>query len=83
MRQRSGRVKAGYVLWTYIGPESVFFFPPGSVEEHLVVAHGVASLDVRTEVRGHVDHLADHCRQVMVRRGAVGDLLAVPHEQAA
>jgi hypothetical protein len=33
-----------YVLWQYVGPESVFFYPSGSVQEHLVVEHGIPSL---------------------------------------
>jgi hypothetical protein len=29
-----------YVLWPYTGPESVVFFPPGSIEDHLLIEHG-------------------------------------------
>ena len=74
-----------YVLWSYVGPESVFFYPPGSVEEHLVTEHGIPSLDVRRQVAGSYDHAGDHHKQVGVRMGAVGDLLARDHahEQAA
>jgi hypothetical protein len=73
------------VLWTHIGSESVFFYPPGSIEEHLVTEHGVPSVNMHWQVRGHHDHQRDHRRQWEIRLGSVGDLLAVPHshEQAA
>jgi hypothetical protein len=32
--------EAEYLLWSYTGPKSVFFFPPGSIEEHLLIEHG-------------------------------------------
>jgi hypothetical protein len=74
-----------YVLWTHIGPESVYFYPPGSVQEHLVVEHGIPSVDMHWRVEGAYDHDGDHCRQRGTRLGAVGDLLpaAHAHEQAA
>jgi hypothetical protein len=74
-----------YVLWSYLGSESVLFYPPGSVEEHLVTEHGIPSLDVRRQFGGRYDHAGDHGKQVGVRLGAVGDLLATDHvhEQAA
>jgi hypothetical protein len=37
---------AGYVHWIYLGAESVFFYPPGSEKEHLVVDHGIPSVDM-------------------------------------
>jgi hypothetical protein len=66
------------------GQES-FFYPPGSVEEHLVTEHGIDSLVVRRQAAGSYDHAGDHSKQTGVRTGAVGDLLAVghAHEQAA
>jgi hypothetical protein len=74
-----------YVPWIYLGAESVFFYPPGSVEEHLVVEHGIPSVDMHWKVKGCFDHAGDHCRQGSVQGGAVGDLLAVTHahEQVA
>jgi hypothetical protein len=74
-----------YVLWTYLGAESVFFYPPGSVEEHLVVEHGIASVDMHWKVERYYSHEGDHGKQQGVRSGAVGNLLAVTHghEQAA
>jgi hypothetical protein len=67
-----------------VGAESVFC-PPGSVEEHLVVEHGIPSVDMHWKVKGCYDPEADHRKQQRVRSGAVGDLLAVTHgdEQAA
>jgi hypothetical protein len=41
-----------YVPWIYLGAESVFFYPPGSVEEHLVVEHGIPSVDMHWKVKG-------------------------------
>lgn len=66
------------------GQES-FFYPPGSVEEHLVTEHGIDSLVVRRQAAGSYDHAGDHSKQTGVRTGAVGDLLAVghAHEQGA
>jgi len=67
------------------GQESVFFYPPGSVEEHLVTEHGIDSLVVRCQAVGSYDHVGDHSKQTSVRTGAVGDLPAVghAHEQGA
>jgi hypothetical protein len=74
-----------YVSWIYLGAESVFFYPPGSVEEHLVVEHGIPSVDMHWKVKGYYDHAGDHVKQGSVPAGAVGDLLAVTHahEQVA
>jgi hypothetical protein len=74
-----------YVLWSPTGQESVFFYPTGSVEEHLVTEHGIDSLVVRRQAAGSYDHASDHSKQTGVRTGAVGDLLAVghAHEQGA
>jgi hypothetical protein len=74
-----------YVLWTYFGTESVCFYPPGSVQEHLVVEHGIPSVDMHWKVEGYYNHEGDHRKQQGVQSGAVGDLLAVTHahEQAA
>jgi hypothetical protein len=69
----------GYVLWTYIGPESVYFYPPGSPKEHLVTEHGIPSIDMHWEINGRSDHQADHLKQTGARAGGVGDLLAVAH----
>jgi hypothetical protein len=68
----------------YLGAESVFFYPPGSVEEYLVVEDGIPLVDMHWRVKGY-SHEGDHCKQQGVRSGAVGDLLAVTHghEQAA
>jgi hypothetical protein len=73
------------MLWTYIGAESVFFYRQGSVEEHLVVDHGIPSVDMHWRVKGGYDHAGDHRKQRGVRLGAVGDLLpaAHAHERAA
>jgi hypothetical protein len=68
-----------YVDWSYMGPESVCFYPPGSVEEHLVTEHGIPSVNMHWKVKGYYDHLGDHLRQRGVREGTVGDLLAVAH----
>lgn len=78
-----------YVLWAHIGRESVFFYPPGSIEEHLVIEHGIDSTDVRSHAKGYHDHTGDHTgdhsKQTGARTGAVGDLVAVDHahEEAA
>jgi hypothetical protein len=74
-----------YVLWIYLGSESVFFYPPGSVEEHLVVEHGIPSVDMHWKVTGYYNHEGDHLKQRNVRSGAGGDLLVITHahEQAA
>ena len=74
-----------YVLWPHTGRESVFFYPPGSVEEHLVTEHGIDSLEVRRHAMHHHDHAGDHSKQTGARMGAVGDLVAVDHahEEAA
>jgi len=73
------------VLWTHIGAESVYFYPPGSVQEHLVVEHGIPSVDMHWRVKGGYDHAGDHRKQQGAAAGAVGDLLAVTHahQQAA
>jgi hypothetical protein len=68
-----------YVLWPHTGRESVFFYPPGSVEEHLVTEHGMDSLDVRRHANGHHDHAREHSQQTSVELGEVGDLIAVGH----
>ena len=68
-----------YVLWIYLGAESVYFYPPGSVEEHLVVEHGIPSVDMHWKVKGYYSHEGDHRKQEGVRSGAVGDLSAVTH----
>ncbi len=74
-----------YVLWVYLGAESVFFYPPGSVEEHLVIEHGIPSVNMHWKVKGYYSHEGDHHKQQGVGSGAVGDLVAVTHghEQAA
>jgi hypothetical protein len=74
-----------YVLWIYLGAESVFFYPPGSVQEHLVVEHGIPSVDMHWKVKGCYSHEGDHRKQPGVRSGTVGDLVAVTHahEQVA
>lgn len=69
----------GYVLWLHLGAESVFFYPPGSVQEHLVVEHGIPSVDMHWKVKGYYNHDGDHLKQGGVRSGAVGDLVAVTH----
>ena len=46
----------GYVLWTHIGSESVFFYPPGSIEEHLVTEHGVPSVNMHWRPVRERDH---------------------------
>jgi hypothetical protein len=69
-----------YELWAHLGPASVFFYPPGSVEEHLVVDHGIPSVDMHWHVKGeYYDHQGDHRKQWRARMGTVGDLLAVTH----
>jgi hypothetical protein len=73
----------GYVLWPYTGPGSVFFFLPGSIEEHLVTEHGVDSLAVRRHAKSFGDHARDHARQAGIQLGAVGDLLPVDHSHEA
>jgi hypothetical protein len=67
----------GQVLWSYLGA-AVFFIPPGSVNEHLVVDQGIASIEVHWQVEGRIyDHAGDHLKQNLPR-GAAGDLLVVP-----
>lgn len=69
-----------YMIWVYLGAESVFFYPPGSEKEHLVVDHGIPSVDMHWQVKGKLyDHAGDHRNQQNVPLGAVGDLLAVTH----
>ena len=71
---------SGYMLWIYLGAESVFFYPPGSEKEHLVVDHGIPSVDMHWQVKGKLyDHEGDHRKQLNVPLGTVGDLLAVTH----
>jgi hypothetical protein len=74
-----------YVLWPYTGCESVIFYPPGSIEEHLVIEHGIDSQDVRRQRKGHRHHAHDHSKRAAVHLGEVGDLPAVghAHEDAA
>jgi hypothetical protein len=68
-----------YVLWPYTGEGSVCFYPPGSVEEHLVTEHGIDSLEVRRKRRGHHDHAHEHSKQPSVHPDTIGDLIAVGH----
>jgi hypothetical protein len=75
--------ESDYVLWTHVGSESVFFYPPESVEEHLVTDHGIPSVNMHWKAKGSYDHARDHLRQRDVGLGAVGDLLAVPHPHQA
>jgi hypothetical protein len=71
---------AGYVHWVYLGAESVFFYPPGSEKEHLVVDHGIPSVTMHWQVKGKLyDHAADHRKQQDVALGDLGELLAVTH----
>jgi hypothetical protein len=71
---------AGFVNWVYLGAESVFFYPPGSEKEHLVVDHGIPSVDMHWQVKGKLyDHEGDHRKQREVALGAVGDLVASTH----
>jgi hypothetical protein len=74
-----------FVVWIHLGAESVFFYPPGSAQEHLVIEHGIPSVDMHWKVKGYYSHEGDHHKQQGVRSGAVGDLVAVTHghEQAA
>jgi hypothetical protein len=70
----------GYELWIYLGAESVFFYPPGSEQEHLVVDHGIPSVTMHWQVKGKLyDHAADHRKQQDVALGDLGELLAVLH----
>jgi hypothetical protein len=70
----------GYVHWIYLGAESVFFYPPGSEREHLVIDHGIPSVDMHWQVKGRLhDHAADHRRQQRVTASNLGDLPAVTH----
>jgi hypothetical protein len=72
-----------YVLWPYTGEGSVCFYPPGSVEEHLVTGHGIDSLEVRRKGRGHHDHARQHRGQSSVHPDTLGDLIAVGHAYEA
>jgi hypothetical protein len=74
-----------YVFWDHTGGESVFFYPPGSIQEHLITEHGIDSLEVRRHAMGHHGHGREHSRQAGVRVGGVGEFLAVghAHEEAA
>jgi hypothetical protein len=50
----------------------VFFYPPGSEKEHLVVDHGIPSVDMHWQVKGKLyDHAGDHRNQQNVPLGAV------------
>jgi hypothetical protein len=68
-----------YVFWYHTEEGSVCFYPPGSVQEHLVTEHGIDSLDVLRHANGHHDHARDHSEQAGLPMGAVGDLPAVGH----
>ncbi|HEY2957067.1 MAG TPA: hypothetical protein VGM21_02500 [Actinomycetota bacterium] len=69
-----------FELWVHLGAESVFFYPPGSLEEHLVVDHGIPSIDLHWQVKGEYhDHQGDHRKQWRARMGTIGELLAVTH----
>jgi hypothetical protein len=68
-----------YVLWPHIGEGSVFFYPPGSVEEHLVTEHGLPSVDLQWRAGSRHNHAGDHARQASVAADAVGHLAAVAH----
>jgi hypothetical protein len=68
-----------YLLWPYTGEGSVCFFPPGSVQEHLVTEHGIDSLEVLRKAKGHHDHAREHSRRAGGRLGGAGELLAVGH----
>jgi hypothetical protein len=74
-----------YLFWHHTGEGSVCFYPPGSVQEHLVTEHGIDSLEVIRKSKGHHDHAREHSRQAGVQLGGVGDVLAVghAHEEAA
>jgi hypothetical protein len=72
-----------YVYWYHTGEGSVCFFPPGSVEEHLVTEHGIDSLEVRRKRSGHHDHAHQHCQQPSGRPAAIGELIAVGHAHQA
>jgi hypothetical protein len=76
---------AEYVFWYHTGEGSVFFYPPGSVQEHLVTEHGIDSLEVLRKTKGHDHHAREHAGQAGAHLGAIGALLAVghAHEQAA
>lgn len=73
----------GYDLWQYTGPGSVFFFPPGSIEEHLVTEHGIDSLAVRRHAKSFGDHARDHSNQAGIDLDTIGDLVAVDHSHEA
>jgi hypothetical protein len=54
--------------------------PPGSEKEHLVVDHGIPSVDLHWQVKGELhNHAGDHRKQRMAALGAIGDLVAVTH----
>lgn len=58
---------------------SVFFYPPGSIQEHLVTEHGTDSLDMIRKTKGHHDHTREHSRPAGLQVGGLGDILAVGH----
>jgi hypothetical protein len=74
-----------YVFWYHTGEGSVCFYPPDSIQEHLVIEHGMDSLEVIRKTRGHHDHAREHSRQAGVHLGGFGGLFAVSHthEEAA
>jgi hypothetical protein len=45
-----------FVVWVHLGAESVFFYPPGSAQEHLVIEHGIPSVDMHWKVKGYYSH---------------------------
>jgi hypothetical protein len=61
----------------------------GVVQEHLVIKHGIPSVDLHWKVKGYYSHEGHHHKQQGVRSGAVGDLVAVtmamsrPHDLGA
>jgi hypothetical protein len=72
-----------YVLWPYTGEGSVFFFPPGSVQEHLVTEHGIDSLEVLRKTRGHHHHAREHSRRAECSWAGSVTFLAVGHAHEA
>jgi hypothetical protein len=72
-----------HILWPYTGEGSVCFFPPGSLQEHLVTEHGIDSLEVLRKSRGFHDHAREHSRQLSVHPDTLGDLIAVDHVHEA
>jgi hypothetical protein len=60
-----------FVVWVHLGAESVFFYPPGSAQEHLVIEHGIPSVDMHWKVKGYYSHEGDQqlCQQPDRRAG--------------